>query len=452
MSIPFARLFASSITITGVRLAGAAAGFAAQLVLAKTLGATDLGLFYAVTSLVAVLGVLAVQGYPAVTTRFVSRYRERPARLAGFVASARRHALAGTAVLVAALVAVALAWPFASSKSRDGLLIGAACLPFLALLGHWAAVAAAYKRFDLAYIPETLMRPVLFLAGVLTLAAVGGLAGGTVAIALFAAVTAVAAMVQAPLAARLMPEAAPERPPARLTRRWRREARAAVIVALFVGVFADVAIVLASPLMAKAETAVFGLCLKLSFLVGFLVQASHHIASPDLADARRSRDAERTRAALRRAVLLPTAATVAITLGAVVLGDRVLALFGPEFATGTGVLVLLMSAQAVRAIAGPSVTVLTLAGAQKQNAVLCVVALAVLGVASVLLVPAYASLGAATAVLLATLAWQLGAALALRRRGEPGTDLLTLARSRGRMRPSPAEMSAQPRFRTPGRP
>lgn len=428
---PLARLFASSITIAGIRLAGAGAGFLAQLVLAKMLGAAELGLFYVVTSLAAVLGVLAVQGYPAVTTRFVSRYRDRPARMASFLAAARRHVLAGTIVLAAALAAVAVAWPFQAAATRSGLLIGAASLPFLALLGYSAAIAAANRRFDIAYVPELLARPVIFLGCVVALAAFGGPASGTLAIALLAGVTALVAIVQAPLAARLLPDVAPERPRPRLARRWKTEARAAVIVALFIGVFADVAIVLASPLMAKTETAVFGLCLKLSFLVGFLVQAAHNIASPDLADARRCGDAARERAALLKAVLLPAVATMAATLGAFVFGERVLALFGPEFAAGTGVLVLLLGAQAVRAIAGPSVTMLTLAGAQGQNAALCVMALAVLALASFVLVPAYAALGAAGAVLLATLAWQVGGAVVLRRRGEPGTDLLSLVRSRG---------------------
>lgn len=431
-----ARLFASPITIAGIRLAGAGAGFVAQLVLAKMLGAAELGLFYVVTSLVAVLGVLAVQGYPAVTTRFVSRYRETPARLARFVASARRHVIAGTAALAAGLAALAVAWPFEAAATRAGLLIGAVCLPFMAMLGHYAAIAAANRRFDIAYVPELLARPVLFLGCVLALAALDLPPSGTVAIALFTGVTAAVAIAQVPFAVRLVPTVALERASPRLTRRWRREARTAVIVALFVGAFADVAIVLAAPLMTKPETAVFGLCLKLSFLVGFLVQAAHHIASPDLADARRCGDSAREAAALRKAVLLPAVATSAATLAALAFGGPVLALFGPDFATGTGVLVLLLGAQAVRAIAGPSVTLLTLAGAQGQNAALCVLALVVLAVASAVLVPAFAALGAAGAVLLATLAWQLGVALVLRRRGEPGTDLLSVTRSLVRVRAS----------------
>ncbi|WP_349367375.1 lipopolysaccharide biosynthesis protein [Salinarimonas sp.] len=432
------RLFASSVTVTAVRLVGAGAGFLAQLVMAKNLGATALGLFYAVTSLITVLAMLAIQGYPAVTTRFVARYRERPSLTAAFVRAAARHAALGTAVAAAGLAGVALAWPFESGEIRAGLLIGAACLPFLAMLGHSAAVAAANRRFDIAYVPESLARPVLFLAGVVALAALGAPASGPLVIGLFAAVTAGVALVQTALASRLVPRvpSAPVRP--RLSRRWRREAWGAAIVALFVGAFADVAIVLAAPLMAKADTAVFGLCLKLSFLVGFLVQAAHHVASPDLADARRAGDAARLGSAMRKAVILPVAATLAATLGALALGGPVLGLFGPEFGAGAGVLVLLLAAQAVRAIAGPSVTMLTLTGAQAQNAALCVMALAVLAAASLLLVPTYAALGAAGAVFLATLAWQIGVAMVLRRRGEPGTDLLTLAREAARRRAAAA--------------
>jgi O-antigen/teichoic acid export membrane protein len=428
------RLFASSLTITAVRLAGAGAGFAAQMVMARSFGAPALGLFYAVTSLVTVVAMLALQGYPAVATRFLARYREREGLAVAFVGAAARHAALGTAIAAAGLVAVALAWPFESAQARAGLLIGAACLPFLAMIGHSAAIAAANRRFDIAYVPDALARPAMLLAGVAALAASGLPTTGAVAIGLFAAVAAGVALVQTPLAARLVPRVAPARVAPRQSRRWRREAWGAAIVALFVGAFADVAIVLAAPLMPKAEVAVFGLCLKLSFLVGFLVQAAHHVAAPDLADARRTGDGARLRAALRKAVVIPVAVTLAATLGALALGGPVLGLFGPDFGAGEGVLVLLLAAQAVRAAAGPSVTMLTLAGAQGENAALCVMALVVLAVASLALASAFGALGAAAAVALATLAWHIGVAAVLRRRGEPGTDLLTLAREAARRR------------------
>ena len=45
--------------------------------LARTLQAHALGVFFSVTSLAAVVGLICAHGYPAIAARFVSRYREQ---------------------------------------------------------------------------------------------------------------------------------------------------------------------------------------------------------------------------------------------------------------------------------------------------------------------------------------------------------------------------------------
>lgn len=430
MSGRVARLFESSAFITALRLAGAGAGFCAQLLLARKLGAAELGLFYAVTSLVAVLGLVGAQGYPGVATRFLARYRDRLPLQRRFLRSAIASAAVGAAILAGALVAAAfLPLPFLDSL-RLGLLMGAACLPFVVAINLAGEIAAAKRRFDIAYVFESLARPVLFLGAVLALVASGLAMSGAGVIALFFAITAFVALLQAVFARRLVPPGpvAPSAP--RLARRWRGEARAAIIVALFLSAFADVAIVIAAPLMGKVDTAVFGLCLKLSFLVGFLVQAAHHVAGPEIAEARLLGDAARLRAAVVRAVMLPAAGTLLATLAALALGGFALSLFGADFAQGGPVLAILVAAQAVRALAGPSVTMLNLAGAQGRNAAFCVVALVALVLGSLALVPPFGAMGAAAAVLLAILVWQIAAAIALRRAGEAGTDAISLLLAR----------------------
>ena len=421
---------ASVAFITGARLAGAGAGFLAQLLLARMLGAGQLGLFYAVTSLAAVAGIVVAQGYPAVTIRFAARYRAAPATFLAFLHSAARRSAFGVAVLCAAMVAVAICFPFENASTRWALVLAAALLPFIAFFDITSAIASAARRFDIAYIPEVCVRPILFL-GVIVLVAAAGMQGSAIAfLAVFVAITAALALVQWRLTRPLIPEGKPAKVPAKLSRRWRGEAHMAIVVALFLTAFADVAIVLSSPLMNGAGIAVFGLCLKLSFLVGFVVQVAHHVASPDLAEARNARDARALRRTLRKAVVLPAAATLVITVLAVFFGSTVLSLFGPDFAHGGPVLAVLIGAQAVPALAGPSVTMMTLSGAQRDNAVLCGVALAALALACFVLIPKLGAFGAALAVLIAMIVWQLAVLVTLRRRGEPRTDCLALLQNR----------------------
>lgn len=436
------KLLSSSAGFTAMRLAGAGAGFLTQLLLARALGASDLGVFYAVTSLALVASILAGQGFPAVMARFVDRYSSRPPLLRAFGRSALRHLAVGVAVLCAGAALLALT-PFGTAGQRHALLVAIAAIPFLAVISfscHWAS---AFRRFALCYIPETLGRPVLFLAAVAVPVAIGLDLSADTAILLFTGTAMAVAVGQGILVARVTPpgRAIPVRRP--LRRRWAGEARLAVVTALFTLAFGDLAILVASTALPSHEVALFGVSLKLAVLIGFFVQVAHHLASVDLAQANRLSDEALQRRTLRRAILLPTAVTLAATVGAVFLGDRMLALFDETLAGGTAVLVVLLASQMVRAVAGPSVTALTAMGAQRANGILCAVSLGVLVAATLVLAPLFGALGAAIAVLLSTLAQSAGAALVLARRGGFRTDIAALIPARRRRAaagtsPSPA--------------
>ena len=74
-----------------------------------------------------------------------------------------------------------------------------------------------------------------------------------------------------------------------------------------------------------------------------------------------------------------------------------------------------MACQLARAVFGPSVPLLTVIGAQKENAALAVAALVVLALSNLVLAPLYGVLGAAIAVAIATLFWLVACAVVLGR-------------------------------------
>jgi O-antigen/teichoic acid export membrane protein len=75
---------------------------------------------------------------------------------------------------------------------------------------------------------------------------------------------------------------------------------------------------------------------------------------------------------------------------------------------------------------GPSVPLLTVIGAQRQNAALAISALVVLGVSNLILAPLYGVLGAAIAVAIATLFWLIACAVTLWRLSGLRTDAVYL--------------------------
>jgi O-antigen/teichoic acid export membrane protein len=191
-----------------------------------------------------------------------------------------------------------------------------------------------------------------------------------------------------------------------------------------------VAILFATPFLSQSDIAVFGVCLKLSLLVGYFVQIAQQIAIPDLADARGKGDLAGMRRAARRSILLPLAFTSAAVLGCFVLGRQVLEMFGAEFGTARDVLVIMVATQVVRAMAGPSAHLLTLTGAQRLNAALCAGALVALFVANWMLGQRFGPAGAAWAVVISYTGWIVATAVAVRRLGEMRTDVVALFLSR----------------------
>lgn len=429
------RLFSTSSLLSLARIAGALAGFVTQVVLARTLHASALGLFYSVTSLAAVVGLIAAHGYPAIAPRFLSRYGEQKKEglIAAFVARARRDAALYAAIATFGVLAAALLWPQLSFESRFALIAAGVSIPANAALRLNGSLAAAIRRFGLAYLPDTCFRPFVLLAGVLVLVALGVTLTASTVTWLLTGIFVGLAFTQYALLRKNMPKGEAPVAPRRLVTRWRREAKPLIVVALFTYFFADVDILIVTPLLTSADTAAIGLCLKLALLVGFAVQVAHQVVVPDFADARARKDAATIRDVALKALAFPLAITTAAMIVVLVWGEQILSVFGPEFTSAKWPLVILMGCQLARAVFGPSVPLLTVIGAQRQNAALAIAALSVLILSNVVLAPLYNVLGAAIAVLIATLFWLIATAIVLGRLSGLRTDALYLL---GRLRRS----------------
>ena len=178
-----------------------------------------------------------------------------------------------------------------------------------------------------------------------------------------------------------------------------------------------------TPFLYGADVAAFGIALKLALLVGFGVQVAHTIAAPDLADAYARRSLDQAGTTLRRATIFPVLLTGFATLACAMGGQYFLALFHPDFASAKWALTILVFCQFLRAIAGPSVQLLTIIGAQRLNALLCCVALATLAAGNAWLAPAYGVTGAAIAVGLSWFVWLVMTGIMLYRRANLRSDL-----------------------------
>jgi O-antigen/teichoic acid export membrane protein len=433
--------FASSAFLSLIRIGGAGAGFLAQLTMAWTLTPAHLGIFYSATSLIAVAAIVTAQGYPQIAVRFLSRYQgpERSWLLKSFVGRAFSDSMRLAIVLAVIIAGVATLYPGIEMEERLTFAVCAAMLPMATLLNVFTNLAGAKKHFGICYVPEGLFRPAVFF---LVMASVG-LAGwhftaSQAAIIITVITFAVSVYVYVAVNGLLPDWRVQPLHADGLARRWRREAWPLILLSLFTNFFVDVAILCASPFLANADIAVFGFCMKLAMLVGYVVQITQQMSVPDLAEARRHPEPRRIERIMRRAIVMPTIVTGIATVGVYFFGGQLLGLLGESFTVGHSALVVLVASQFLRALAGPSVHLITLIGAQYVNASLSAVAVAILMATYWLLTPAFGLLGAACAVLIAYVCWLIAMAIALRFLGEFQTDAVSLLWRRTVASPTPA--------------
>jgi O-antigen/teichoic acid export membrane protein len=430
---PAARFLSTSVLLLGARLGGAAAGFLVQLVLARMLSAQALGVYFAVSSLVVVAGVAAAHGYPSLATRYVSRYRQphRAGFLAAFVAKAQAESLALALALAVAVAAAGMFWP----NHAVALAIAALGIPFVTAFRFYGSLATATRRFVLAYIPDVSLKPAAILLALGLLVATDQDVTLVAALLATTAATAVLSVTQLVILARCFPvELRPgrRRTPRRLATHWRREAHATLFVAVFSQFLADIAILAAAPFLASADTAAFGVCIKLAFLVGFFVALTQNIAAPDIADAIGRNGEGGPAMRIAAAAKAATVGTAAATIAAALFGAEALGVFGPEFAAAWPALTILVATQFVRAAFGPVNAVLTIAGKRRANLLATAAGAAVLLIGMATLASALGATGAALSVLLAALVWAGGSALALSRTTGLRVDVLAAVAPRSR--------------------
>jgi O-antigen/teichoic acid export membrane protein len=389
---------------------------AIQVVLARLMPAADLGLYFFATSLATVLAVLAAAGYPQGVARYLTRYRALAReRMATAFLRCAKHDVAKLAI---GLATAAIAVGYAASDLRTTIAVGVAAtaIPLIALTLLFGAVANVRRQFLLASLPEFLLRPGGMLLAVAAMAWLGVVPTVPTLLSVFVVLCLGVTVIQA---ARLAPHQTPSVREGIVSRNrvrsWRASVYPLVTLSLFTALFADVATIAASPFLARGDLAVLAICLKISLLIGFVIQVVHQIVMPGVAeDLHRNRTGSamsRVSDANRIIVIIILVATLVVAL----VGDRMLAVFEPTFAFAHLVLLILVVSQAVRALAGPASQILTIVGQQRYVIVACPVALALLVVSNAALIPHYGLIGAALAILLTLAAWSLALSCSLMR-------------------------------------
>ena len=405
--------------VMGIRVAGAAIALVSQVLLARWMGAFEYGIYSYVWVWVIVLGIVVPMGFGTSVLRFIPEYRtrERWRRLAGFLSTSFRVVLATSCF--AALAGLLLLWTMRGHIEGYYVLplsIGLLCVPAFALTDWQEGAARAFGWVNLAYIPPYIIRPLLIVAAAGGILYFSGSATG-----LQVAVGALAASLVTMAGQRLyfisrVAGSVPKARPVYHAKYWIAASTPLVLVEGLYLLMTNTDIVLLGYFVDPDEVGVYFAATRIANLMAFIFFSLNALAVPKFAElhgAGKHDELQRFVRGVIHAMFWPTLAAGAFLLLA---GEFILGLFGAGFESGYPLLVLLMLGFVARAATGPTEYLLNMTG--NQNVVALVYGLAALGNIglNLMLIPAWGTIGAATATAISVLLSTVSLSFVVRRR------------------------------------
>jgi O-antigen/teichoic acid export membrane protein len=383
-----------------VQIAAIVLGLGQALILARTLGATDYGMFATAAGVSAILAAIAVGGFDQYAVRELSRLRadgDLPTALT-FIRFGNRSALAASLVAGGGLAVVAGVYAGAESDWRTTFMLAAAATPLATLLLLRAGQLRGLGAVVIAQVPVAVVRPgaMILLLGAFWMAGLQMTAPHGMTAWLLACI---AALVMA--SAALRPRAAVlnvAAPAPALTRQWLVDASPFLGSTVVVIVFSQANTLMLAGLAGPDAAGLYQPITYLAPVLSLPVSALAMPLAPRIVEVWR-RGEETT---LRRITWMYTAATFAgaslIGIAVLVLGEHMLSFFGPEFVAVAPALAWVVAATVIYAALGPSEILLSMMDAQHIVFAGSIFALTLTVTLAGLLIPSWGLEGAAIAL------------------------------------------------------
>jgi O-antigen/teichoic acid export membrane protein len=408
----YLNLFKDSFFVFGCRLVGAVLVFLTQVLLARWMGATELGIYVVCFSWGILLSIVTGLGYPAAALRVIGQglAHEDWHHIRGFIKQGRQI-VAGVG-LVAGGLGLALALILGTREVIPAgyvmpFIIAMLSVPVFSTLRLNLRIAHAMSWFKLAFLPNVALRPLVFILIVYAAWQVGIQLTSSIAMLLQLIALCLITIGQFSILKPLLNRELKEVQPRYESRLWLSTATPLLLITLFTQFFPEVSVVLVGSMLPADEVAVFNASFRTSLFIAFGLNAVNAIMIPRVSKLYAAGDRE----ALQQLVMISTHLRFWSALFAVLVlalyGDYVLVLFGEEFVMGYEALMILALSQLVLAAIGPVDVLLSVTGFQKQCLRVFALALALTVILNLILVPLYGITGAAIAVFLVVAYWAI---------------------------------------------
>jgi O-antigen/teichoic acid export membrane protein len=389
-----------------LRFGGMALSFVLGVVLARYLGAEQLGIYGIVIALALLLSVVAQAGLPALATREVSvalSRRDWP-MLRAVVGGFATVMLMLSLLLAGALVLVGLVAPAILGSSPEPFILGAALIPLFSLTVLLSAEIRALGSVVGGQSLEIFIRPALTATFCLVVIAGSGSIGAFEAVGANVAASAIALCGGIFWLWRCLPHGARTAAPAPRSAAWTRSALPLALVDNLRQVDATYAMLLLGLLSANVEAGYFRVAYSTILVVVIPLSVLHVVLAPTLARASVERDGDKLARLLAISAMAMTASIVAALVLIVLVGQPLIALvFGEAYRQSWLPLTILTVAQLINAVFGVGWVLLSMGGGERQLTLSYAVSVPVSLAVAIPLIDNYGAPGAALAAVLGAL-------------------------------------------------
>lgn len=393
-----------SILATGI-------GFLVTVVLAKTLGATQYGLYVYILSWLAVISLGGQLGFTPLLVRFVAAYtaREQWGRCRGILTHTTLVST-GTSIVIS-LIAGAVVWMARSRFEAENAWTFIFALPLIVLITVSALRAAALralKRVVYSAVPESIIRPVLIASGVLISAyVVSGPVTARDALLVNILATFAVFLIGTFLLLRVMPPQVRAAKPEYAVAEWWRTSLPMFFSIGMRRILSQTDIILVGSLVGVKEAGIYAVASRLANFAILGKEAADSITAPLISEFY----ATEQRIQLSRLVIISARAVTAFTLAASIMlllfGTYILRYFGSEFVAAFVPLLILLLGHLFKASFASAGFLLSMTGFQDYSASISIISAIINLVLNLVLIPLFGLTGAALATALTSAIWSI---------------------------------------------
>lgn len=408
---PFIR---GSIGGFGLNTAATILFFLISILLARTLGTSNYGIYVYAISWAAVLGVFSDFGLNRLLVRNISSYHEKKewSYLRGQLTWALMISL--TASLCTASIAF-LAFYFLRDLLQNEilfpLLLAMLILPLTSLLRNSQAALRGLHHILPGQIAETLIQPLTFFLLICLFAfIIQGVFDSAVVIGLYIASISVALLSSILLLTRHLPDPAAKADSEWLHDEWLRNSMSMLLIGGLHIINSRTDIIMLGSLAGTADTGIYGICARGADLVMFLVIPVYAALMPMAAKLHTSKKLAELQDLVIRSSRIVFVISLPIFIALTVFGYWFLLLYGDEFTSGHQALAILCIGKIIMVGVGPAALLLTMTGFEKSAALGVGLSAVINIILNSFMIPLWGMEGAAvattiSAVLMTSLMW-----------------------------------------------